>query len=123
VNERHPIGPELQQLATTILTVVDPLLQVGAAAFASAADGAGAGPGPGKCTQAWCPFCAVVAVASGEHHPLASIVAEHGTALLTALRAAAQPDVRAPAEGAARMDADVHRTRGRYSPIPVEIHD
>ena len=104
--------------AATILTVVDPLLQAGTAAFASAADSAS----PGKCTQV-CPFCAVVAVASGEHHPLASIVAEHGTALLTALRAAAQPDVRAPAEGAARMDADVHRTRGRYSPIPVEIHD
>jgi hypothetical protein len=119
VNEHHAIGPELQQLATTILAVVDPLLQAGAAAFASAAEGAG----PGKCAQVWCPFCAVAALASGEHHPLASIVAEHGTALLTVLRAAAQSDVRAPAEGAAQMDADVHRTGGRYSPIPVEIHD
>jgi hypothetical protein len=121
MNEHPDIGPELRQLATTILAVLDPLLQAGAAAFASAA----ASDAPGKCAQMWCPVCAVAALASGEHHPLATLVAEHGAPLLTLLRATAGPDVPAPPDAGAHVTTDDRHSResGRYKPIPVTIHE
>jgi hypothetical protein len=121
VNEHPALGPELRQLATTILAMLDPLLQSGAAAFASAAEGAT----PGKCAQVWCPVCAVAALASGEHHPLAATIAEHGAALLTLLRAAAGPDDPAPPDAGAHAADGDHQSHesGRYKPIPVTIHD
>ena len=48
----HPdLGPELRQLAQTILDRLDPAVKLAAARAASA--------GPGKCQQAWCPVCAL----------------------------------------------------------------
>ena len=53
----HPdIGPELRQLAQTILDRLDPAVRL------AAARAAGSGDGPGKCQQVWCPVCALAAL-------------------------------------------------------------
>ncbi|CPR03778.1 hypothetical protein BN971_00342 [Mycobacterium bohemicum DSM 44277] len=74
------IGPELRRLAQAILDGVDPAVR------AAAALTAGAGPGTGKCQQVWCPVCALAALASGEEHPLLTVIADHGVALLDVVR-------------------------------------
>ncbi|MGO4446068.1 hypothetical protein AB4Z42_22215 [Mycobacterium sp. 2YAF39] len=77
----HPdLGPELRQLAQTILDRLDPALRIAAAR--AAASGAGAS----KCQQVWCPVCALAALASGEQHPLLTVVADHSVALLGVVR-------------------------------------
>lgn len=115
----HPdIGPELQQFAKTILGLLDPLIQAGAA-FASGAES----DLPGKCTQIWCPVCAVAALASGEHHPLAAVIAEHGTALLAVIRAVASPDDPTPPSGGASPNHAESPASSGYQPIPVTIHE
>jgi hypothetical protein len=82
VNGEHPdLGPELRQLAQTILDRLDPALRM-AAARAAASDA-----GPSKCQQVWCPVCALAALASGEQHPLLTVVADHSVALLGVVRA------------------------------------
>lgn len=79
----HPdLGPELRQLAQTILDRLDPAVRAAAAMAA-----AGEGQVPGKCQQVWCPVCALAALAAGEQHPLLSVIAEHSVALLTVVRA------------------------------------
>jgi hypothetical protein len=81
VNGEHSdLGPELRQLAQTILDRLDPAVRMAAAR-------ASADTGPGKCQQVWCPFCALAALASGEQHPLLSVVADHSVALLAVIRA------------------------------------
>jgi hypothetical protein len=78
----HPdIGPELRQLAQTILDRLDPAVRL------AAARAAGSGDGPGKCQQVWCPVCALAALVAGEQHPLLTVIAEHSVALLAAIRA------------------------------------
>ena len=78
----HPdLGPELRQLAQTILDRIDPALRLAAARAAAA------GAGPGKCQQVWCPVCALAALASGEQHPLLTVIADHSVALLAVVRA------------------------------------
>ncbi len=78
----HPdIGPELRQLAQTILDRLDPALRLAAARAAAS------GAGPSKCQQVWCPVCALAALASGEQHPLLTVVADHSVALLGVVRA------------------------------------
>jgi hypothetical protein len=121
MTERPNAEPEWQQAAKSVLAVIDPLLQAGAAAFASAAEGAA----PGKCTQSWCPLCGVAALASGEQHPLAAMISGHGVALLTMLRAAAGQDMSTPSEPVDEVDEDDHPPQqpGRYEAIPVTIHD
>jgi hypothetical protein len=121
MNEHSPMGAEWQQAAKSVLAVLDPLLQAGAAAFASAGEGAT----PGKCTQAWCPMCGAAALASGEQHPLASMIASHGAALMTFLRATARQDVSRPADVGVEIVDEDHPSHqsGRYEPIPVIIHD
>ena len=116
----HPdIGPELQQLAKTILGLLDPLVEAGAALASRAESGT-----PGKCTQMWCPVCAAAALASGEHHPLASAIAEHGAALLALIRAVASPDDKTPPSGGVPPeDAQQSSTPSGYQPIPVTIHE
>ena len=74
------LGPELRQLAQSILDKLDPAVRLAAAR-------AQAGGGPGRCQQVWCPVCALAALISGEQHPLLSVVAEHSVALLTLLKA------------------------------------
>lgn len=77
----HPdLGPELRQLAQTILDRLDPAVRIAAARVAAAED-------PGKCQQVWCPVCALAAAVNGEQHPLLTVVAEHSVALLAVIRA------------------------------------
>ena len=79
--EHSDIGPELRQLAQTILDRLDPAVRLAAARAAAA------GAGPGKCQQVWCPVCALAALASGEQHPLLTVIADHSVALLAVVRA------------------------------------
>src|SRR5258705_13454935 len=73
----HPdIGPELRQLAQTILDRLDPAVRL------AAARAAGSGDGPGKCQQVGGPGCALAALGAGEQHPLLTVVAQHSVALL-----------------------------------------
>jgi hypothetical protein len=109
VVDKHPgLGPELQQLAQTILVMLDPLVQA-AAAVASPAENEG-----GKCQQVWCPVCAVAALASGEPHPLGAVIAAHSVSLLAMVRTLLNPDGPVP-------DQAPHAATA-YEPIPVTIH-
>lgn len=119
IGEHPDIGPELKQIARQILVLLDPLIQA-AAAFAPSVGGE-----PGKCQQVWCPVCAIAAFTSGEEHPLTAIVAEHGAALLSLVRAMANSDDTEPAEANARTEGSGQESKvpGRYQPIPVTIHE
>ena len=78
----HPdIGPELRRLAQAILDGIDPAVR------AAAAMTGGAGVGTGKCQQVWCPVCALAALATGDQHPLLTIIADHSIGLLEVIRA------------------------------------
>lgn len=73
---RHSdIAPELRQLVESMFDRLDPAVRLLATKVKAG--------GSGKCEQVWCPVCAVVALISGEQHPLLSVVAEHSVALLT----------------------------------------
>ena len=116
------LGPEVRRLALLLLDRLDPTLRAAAAlAAARAADG------PGKCQQVWCPFCAVVALATGEEHPLLTLVAEHSVGLLTMLRALLDepgPAAAGPAPGGPGPEPpDVPPTNGRYQHIPINFED
>ena len=107
------LPPELQQIARQLLAIAQPVLQA-AASYAANADGGDTG----KCQQVWCPVCAAVAVASGEQHPLAALIAEHGAGLLAMLQAMLTPDPPgSPTEAPPATDP------GRYQPIAVTIVD
>lgn len=107
------LGPELRALAQAVLAILAPLVHAGFTLIP------GDDADPSGCQQVWCPVCAVAAVAAGERHPLATIVAEHGVALLSLLQTvASSPPAAAPSAPAAAPPA----TSG-YEPIPVTIHD
>lgn len=126
----HPdLGPELRRLAQVILDGIDPAVR------AAAALTAGAGVGTGKCQQVWCPVCALAALATGDQHPLLTIVADHSVALLEVIRGivddidrSAQPPPDGPPggggaepdSGAPAGDATV---KTRYQPIPVTVEE
>ncbi|WP_156686699.1 hypothetical protein [Mycobacterium sp. Marseille-P9652] len=126
------IGPELRRLAQAILDGIDPAVR------AAAALSAGAGPGTGKCQQVWCPVCALAAVATGEEHPLLTVIADHSVALLDVIRrivddidrsAGAQPDGEPPDSGPPEgpgpgggADGDAG-ARTRYQSIPVVVEE
>ncbi len=127
----HPdIGPELRQLAQSILDRLDPAVRL-AAARASAG-----GASPGKCQQVWCPVCALAALASGEQHPLLTVVADHSVALLTVIRAIVE-DTAQSAEGPPAPDAPPDGPPpeppdgdgpappgpGRYQHIPITVEE
>ena len=65
------VGPELRQLAQTILDRLDPAVRSAAAMAAESLRG------PGRCQQVWCPVCALVALVNGEQHPMLNVIAEH----------------------------------------------
>jgi hypothetical protein len=133
VNGEHPdIGPELRQLAQTILDRLDPAVRL-AAARASAA-----GASPGKCQQVWCPVCALAALASGEQHPLLTVVADHSVALLAVVRAVIEdtadaadaaapppppPDGSSPPPEPPDGDQPPPPGPGRYQHIPVTVEE
>jgi hypothetical protein len=131
VNDGHPnLGPELRQLAQTILDGLDPAVRLAAARATSA--------GPGKCQQVWCPVCALGALINGEGHPLLTVIAEHSVALLAVVRAMAEPagggtgrpeppDPSAP-QGPPSPEPDPPSSGprsgpGRYQHIPVSVEE
>ncbi|WP_077089004.1 hypothetical protein [Mycobacterium rhizamassiliense] len=130
MNAAHPeLGPELRRLAQAILDGIDPALRTAAALTA------GGGVGTGKCQQIWCPVCALAALASGDQHPLITVIADHSIALLEVIRAivddidhSAKPPPDGPPgagpdpEPDEPTPADPHAAT-RYQPIPVTIDD
>ena len=128
MNTAHPeIGAELRKLAQAILDGIDPAVRMAAAMTA------GNGAGTGKCQQIWCPVCALAALATGDQHPLLTVVADHSIALLEAIRAIvddidrpAQPPPDGPPGGGAHAEdapAGDAGVRTRYQPIPVTVED
>jgi hypothetical protein len=134
--EHSDIGPELRQLAQTILDRLDPMVRLAAARAAAS------GAGPGKCQQVWCPVCALAALAAGEQHPLLAVIADHSVALLTVVRAiledtadaadAAQsaaaagdepPDGSPPPPDPPDGDEPPPPGPGRYQHIPVTVEE
>ncbi len=123
----HPdIGPELRRLAQAILDGIDPAVR------AAAALTAGAGVGTGKCQQVWCPVCALAALATGDQHPLLTVIADHSIALLDVIRAivddidrSAKPPPDGPPGGgpATRTEAEDAAAKTRYQPIPVTVEE
>ncbi|KWX69134.1 hypothetical protein [Mycobacterium sp. NAZ190054] len=125
------LGPELRQLAQSILDKLDPAVRL-AAARAQAA-----GSGPGRCQQMWCPVCALAALISGEQHPLLTVVAEHSVALLTVLKAMLDDIERTGAETPPGPDGPPPDapgppdpdgppeppSPGRYQHIPVRVEE
>lgn len=127
----HPdIGPELRQLAQSILDRIDPAVRI------AAARAAGSGQGTGKCQQVWCPVCALAALVEGEQHPLLTVIAEHSVALLAVIRAAVEqtgqqtgagppepPPDGPPAPGGPDDGAPPPTDPGRYQHIPVTVEE
>jgi hypothetical protein len=130
----HPeIGPELRRLAQAILDGIDPAVRTAAALTA------GGGVGTGKCQQVWCPVCALAALATGDQHPLLTVIADHSIALLEVIRAIVDDIDRSPKPtpppppdgppGGARDESDSGAPEGdanvktRYQPIPVTIEE
>jgi hypothetical protein len=131
VSGAHPeIGPELRRLAQAILDGIDPAVRMAAARTAS-------GPaGTGKCQQVWCPVCALAALATGDQHPLLTIIADHSVALLEVVRAIVDDIERSPkpppdgppgAPGTPGEDAGASASdatpKTRYQPIPVTLDE
>ncbi|MFG1932054.1 hypothetical protein ACGFK1_15615 [Mycobacterium sp. NPDC048908] len=120
------IGPELRQLAQTILDKLDPLVRLAAARAAGSADGTGA------CQQVWCPVCALAALVAGEQHPLLDVIAEHSVALLAVVRALVENGGGAPPtppgepppspDGPAGGEPPTNGP-GRYQHIPVTVEE
>jgi hypothetical protein len=131
VSGAHPdIGPELRKLAQAILDGIDPAVRTAAALTA------GAGVGTGKCQQVWCPVCALAALATGDQHPLLTVIADHSIALLEVIRAivddidrSAKPPPDGPPGGGITTEPDAGTTAGdaavktRYQPIPVSVEE
>jgi hypothetical protein len=123
------IGPELRQLAQTILDKLDPAVRL------AAARAAGSGDGPGKCQQVWCPVCALAALATGEQHPMLDVIAEHSVALLTVVRAILENGAPGPTGPGAPPPESPPPPRGpnggepspsgpgRYQHIPVTVEE
>ena len=119
----HPeIGPELRALAQAILDRLDPAVRAAAAMAAETLRG------PGRCQQVWCPVCALAALASGEQHPMLTVIAEHSVTLMAMVRAMvadpqAEPSGNGEAPRSAPSDAPDVPTgdAGRYQSIPIVI--
>lgn len=123
----HPdLGPELRRLAQAIVDGIDPAVR------AAAALTAGAGVGTGKCQQVWCPVCALAALATGDQHPLLTVIADHSLALLQVIRDIVDDIERSPnpppggppGDGpGAGTEAPEATARTRYRPIPVTVEE
>jgi hypothetical protein len=122
------LGPELRRLAQAILDGIDPAVR------AAAALTAGAGVGTGKCQQVWCPVCALAALATGDQHPLLTVIADHSIALLQVIRdivedidrsskPTPEPPPDGPPGGGAGTAATDAAARTRYRPIPVTVEE
>jgi hypothetical protein len=134
MNGAHPeLGPELRRLAQTILDSIDPAVRTAAALTA------GSGAGTGKCQQVWCPVCALAALATGEQHPLLTVIADHSIALLEVIRGIVSdindidrsdkpppdgpPDGGGAGEPGPASATDDGTVKTRYQPIPVTVEE
>jgi len=140
VSGAHPeIGPELRRLAQAILDGIDPAVRTAAALTA------GGGVGTGKCQQVWCPVCALAALATGDQHPLLTVIADHSIALLEVIRGivsdvndigdsgrSSKPTPEPPdgppggglgAEPGGGTSAGDTTVKTRYQPIPVSVEE
>ncbi|MGE2817379.1 hypothetical protein ACQI5H_19865 [Mycobacterium heidelbergense] len=134
MNGAHPeLGPELRKLAQAILDGIDPAVRTAAALTAGAGSNGGV---TGKCQQVWCPVCALAALATGDQHPLLTVIADHSIALLEVIRAivddidrTSQPTPPPPPDGppgggvATEPDAEQAAAKTRYQPIPVTVEE
>jgi hypothetical protein len=123
------IGPELRRLAQMILDGIDPAVRTAAALTA------GGGVGTGKCQQVWCPVCALAALATGEQHPLLTVIADHSVALLEVIRGIVNdvndidrspkppPDGPPGGEPGAGGPRGTGAVKTRYQPIPVTVEE
>lgn len=133
------LGPELRRLAQAILDGIDPAVR------AAAALTAGGGAGTGKCQQVWCPVCALAALATGDQHPLLTVIADHSIALVEAIRGIVKdvedvsgdtdsssqpapeppPDGRPPGGGRSPTDGGTGETtaKTRYQHIPINVQE
>jgi hypothetical protein len=120
------IGPELRRLAQAILDGIDPAVRMAAARTA------GGEAGTGKCQQVWCPVCALAALATGDQHPLLTVIADHSIALLEVVRAIINdvsdidrspkpPPDGPPDDGGAPEPQPA--AKSRYEPIAVTIDE
>ncbi len=134
MSKAHPdIGPELRRLAQAILDGIDPAVRTAAALTA------GGGVGTGKCQQVWCPVCALAALATGDQHPLLTVIADHSIALMEVIRGidndvkdfdrSANPPPEGPPGGGLGAETDAGTATGdgaartRYQPIPVTVEE
>jgi len=138
VSGAHPdIGPELRRLAQAILDGIDPAVRTAAGLTA------GGGVGTGKCQQVWCPVCALAALATGDQHPLLTVIADHSIALLEVIRGIVndvnnidrsskptpKPPPDGPPGGGVTTESEGGTTAGdgavktRYQPIPVTVEE
>jgi hypothetical protein len=126
------IGPELRRLAQAILDSIDPAVR------AVAALTAGGGAGTGKCQQVWCPVCALAALATGDQHPLLTLIADHSVALVAVIRGIVEdvgaidasakpaPDDGPPDGAGSQTDGDgagEATAKTRYQPIPITVEE
>jgi hypothetical protein len=128
VSGAHPdIGPELRRLAQSILDGIDPAVR------AAAAMTGGGGVGTGKCQQVWCPVCALAALATGDQHPLLTIIADHSIGLLEVIRAiisdvsdidrSSNPTPKPPPDEPPDPPDPPGPGKTRYQPIPVTVDE
>jgi hypothetical protein len=140
VNGGHSdIGPELRRLAQVILDGIDPAVRAAAALTAGGSAGK-----PGKCQQVWCPVCALAALATGDQHPLLTVIADHSVALVEAIRGivddidrSSTPTPEPPPDGPpggglngepgdggpAGSAGSEAGAKTRYQPIPVTVEE
>jgi hypothetical protein len=125
----HPdLGPELRQLAQTLLDRLDPAVRL-AAARATQGEAS-------KCEQVWCPVCALAALVAGEQHPMLTVISEHSVALLAVVRAmvdtlpdssgagSPEPPTSPPSPPAPPPDDQPPPPGpGRYQHIPITVED
>jgi hypothetical protein len=112
------LGPELRQLAQAILDRIDPVLRTAATLAGARSDDE-----PGKCQQVWCPVCALAALATGEEHPLLTVISEHSVALLDVVRAVLRDEPDAGTPPPEPTDPAPGGGAGRYQSIPIVVED
>lgn len=121
----HPdLGPELRQLAQSILDRVDPAIRLGLMTLLASDSG------PGRCEQVWCPVCALAALINGEQHPMLTVIAEHSAALLTVVRSlidadtdAGTPEPPSDPSGPPEPEPEPASGPGRYQSIPISVEE
>lgn len=77
-------------------------------------------------------MCALAALATGDQHPLLTVIADHSVALLEVIRGivddidrSAKPPPDGPPGGGVRGEPDAEATvaKTRYQPIPVTVEE